>query len=842
MAALTEAEARARSALLDVESYRVHLDLTLPQPGEYGSRTEIRFRCRRPGEPTFAEVPPAGLRHLTLNGAVLDPALVSPDGRLPLDRLEASNVLVAEAVLPYATVTDGLHRFTDPTDGAAYLHAQCYPAVAPHMCAGFDQPDLRADTAMSVSAPAGWTCMGNGAVTHSPDHGQAGTWQMATVPKLPPFLLGLCAGPYATGHTEDYHGTGGPVKLAWHCRPALAGSPAFEPLSRILKRSLAFYERLFGIPCPDSKCDIVFVPELVPRAMSIPGLILVREETLRRSAEPGGDAFDEMIIAHEVAHLWFGSLVTFRWFSDEWLDEGLATYLSYTVLEAEGTRDGGSAPWAKFCSQQKPSAYLADTLPTTHPVSAEGDGTADRLSRSTAIVYGKGASMIKQLGALLGPDTLHAGLAGHLTRLAYGNAAVADLIASCSAAAGYDLTAWADEWLATSGVNRLIPELDVAADGTVSRLLIRQEPAPGSDILRTHKIGAGLYDLAEDGLRLRTTVPVTVTGSSTLAGQILGEPAPAVLLLNDGDLGYVRTAFDPTSYRALSRVAMDIGDPLAEALCWNSAWDMVRDGELPAAGFADLVIRRTARPRPCGCLEEIWANALDAADRYAPPEQRPGLRQSLTAAALTWLGRPTTPAVARRVLATAAAACAQDDEQLATLRSWLDNAPEGVTAGVDLRARILATLSARDLATEADLVALANSDQADGPAFAAQCRAMRPDPAAKQVAWSAALAENQLPALAAAHARGIWVPGQETLTRPFRDRYFSEALPTLAGRDPGTVKRLAAALFPALLAEPATADAAGAALDDPGLPTYLRKILLEQRTLLLQAIAARAMG
>jgi aminopeptidase N len=836
-AGCTQAEAKTRSALLDVESYEVFLDLSA-DGGPVRSRTEVRFRCRQPGATTFADLRASAVQRVTCNGADLDPRVAVSGGRLHLPGLAERNTLTVDAEFGCAPGGPGLSRFADPADGAAYLLGYCYPTSAPDLFCCFDQPDLRADLTLAVSVPGGWGCAANGAVTRGPAGGAAGTWRFATVPAMKPFELALCAGPYRTVPEAAYDGVAGTTAIGVRCRPALAGSPGLQRVGGVVRQALSWYERTLGVPCPYPKYDIAFVPDLGPTAVSLPGIMLVSEALLQRMTDPGDD-FGPLVLAHEVAHLWFGCLVGGRWWDDLWLAEALATYLSYTAwAEALGT----DSPWRAFCMREQAAAYRADGLPSTQPVSSPVPDAASALARPSAITYNKGASAVRQLAALIGDDALRAGLTDYLTSYGGGAATLGDLVACWSRASARDLGEWAEQWLRTPGVNTLRPDLALSGDGTVRSLAIVQEPPPGGGALRTHHVAIGVYDASDGGLYRRQVTRAELAGASTVVPGLAGIPAPDALIVNDGDLTFAKIGFDGRSLRALLACGLDLDDPLTEAVCWNAAWDMTTAAELSVAEFTSLVARRIRGGSPPAGVAELLEHVRTGADYYALPADRPALRQRIAAAALEGARRAQPGSRAQHALAIGFAAAAHGEDQLSLLRSWLRGDPLPAATGADLglRGQILATLSASGLASDDDIDAFAAADPVAGGALRATFRALRPDPAAKEAAWAAALAGGQSRRMTRAHARGIWVPGQEDLMAPYRERYFTQALPALCGLEASIAGLLTRLLFPATLADAATIAGADAALGHDGLGEPVRTALLEQRAILRLVLAARA--
>jgi aminopeptidase N len=660
----------------------------------------------------------------------------------------------------------------------------------------------------------------------------------ATVPAMKPSELALCVGPYVTAAAADYRGADGPVRMSLSSRPALAGSAGLARAGDVVRQSLGYHEQMLACRCPYPKYDVVFLPDFGPAAVSLPGLMLASEILLRRVTDPGDD-FGPMVLAHEVAHLWFGCLVEGRWWDDLWLAEALATYLGYTARQEAL---GPDSPWRAFCMREQAAACQTDSLPGTQPVSSPMNDAAEALARPFDIAYTKGASVIRQLAALIGDDAMRGGLRAYLA--AYGGAATTldDLVGCWSRASGRDLSGWAQQWLRTAGVSLLRPELRLAADGTVRSLAVAQDPPPGGGPRRTHRVAIGVYDRDGTRLRRRRVVAAELDGARVVVPELTGTPPPDAVIVNDGDLTFAQIRFDERSLRALLAYAMDVDDPLTEAVCWNAAWDMTTAAELSVAEFTDLMVRRISGGRPRAGVAELLEHVRDLADYYAVPVRRPGLRQRMAAAALDGARTALPGSRVQRALAAGFAASAHSESQLGLLRCWLSGTSlsDGVPADLELRGQILATLSARGLAGDDDLDALAAADPVGGEAQRSTCRALRPDSAAKEAAWTAALDGGQSPRMAQAHARGIWAPGQERILAPYRDRYTTEALPALSRREVSVARKLARLLYPAILADSAAVTATDAALERDDLGGTLRLELLEQRAIVQQVLAARA--
>ena len=803
MADLTQDEAIDRARAIDVESYDVFLDLTA-EP--VLSRTEVRFRWLQPDASTFAELRTQGVRSATLDGVSLPPP---EDSRLRLSRADGGDqaVLVVEADAGYSQEGRGLSRFTDPADGASYVMAFCYPDCGPELFCCFDQPDLTATFRFAVRVPDGWECVANGQLARR----EGGVCTFTPVSGMRPYDLTFCAGPFpAAARTEA-----GRTEVTVRHRQSLLGLAAVASLPRFAgyaRDAIAWYADSLGVPCPYPAYDIMFIPDLPATALSVPGLMVVNEKLLGRP-DGAGDQHGAMVCAHEVAHLWFGALVGPRWWDDVWLDEAIATYLSYAALAAvAGVSE--SLSWTGFAYTDKPVAYEADALPSREPVSSPVSTATQGRDKPFGILYVKGASVIRSLAALIGDDALRRGLSDYLTRFAFSSATLDDLVGCWSRASGQDLAGWAEQWLRAEGTTAIV--LD--ADGAVVQ-----------DVPRRQRIGIGLFDLDGDGqLHRRCLVHAELDGERTV---VAGLTSADAVVLNDQDLSYTRTGFDVRSARVLTAAACQVGDPLSEAVCWNGFWLLVTSGQLPAAQFTDMVCRRLqAGGLPEVGIETLLSRAVEAADAWAPPRQRTGLREQVAAATRTAAGD------ARKLL-TGFAASAQADDQLAVIGAWLagKDLPDGLALDAELRARILFTLAARGLARREDIDALPRLDPVTGEVNRATCLAMQPDLAAKEAAWTVALSPGEPARIAQACAAGIWVPGQEELMAGDGDRYFTEALPALADRKQRPKARLSRLLFPATLVSEAAIEAANAA-EPPD--KALRLAVAEQATIMRRRLAA----
>jgi aminopeptidase N len=817
---LTRAEAQARAALLRVTSYDVALDLTGDTTG-FGSEVTIRFSCREPDASTFVELD-AELLTAELNGAPLDAPLHG--NRLTLRGLAADNTLRVTARCAYSRTGEGLHRFVDPADGLVYLSAQSFLDDAQRMFACFDQPDLKAVFRLTVSAPQDWTVVANSRATQE----EGARWSFAATEPISTYLFHVSAGPWH--HVHDRHDG---IELGLYCRQSLARHLDADELFEMTKQCLDFQQETFGrrYPFGDSY-DQLFVPEFNAGAMENPGAVTFSEDFVFRSRVTESKRRTRaMVIAHEMSHMWFGDLVTMRWWDDLWLNESFAELMGFHTVD-RATRFGGG--WVDFCTSRKAWGYRADQLPTTHPVSGEVADNRSALLNFDGISYAKGASVLRQLMATIGEDVFFAGVRAYLDRHAFANTSFADLLAELGTASGRDLGGWADAWLRTPGVSTLRVQVDGSAEPWAARVV--QESA----VLREHRIGVGLYDADGASLRRRDRLEVDLAGSVAVL-PLAPEDLPDLLLPNDGDLTFAKLRFDDRSLATVLSSLRALPDPLARALCWAALWDATRDAELPAAAFVDAVLTGVDGEQDPAVVETLLTQARIAATLYtsdgAPLRERLA-QASLTAARTAEPGSDLQLTRAR----TFAAACAGDTAGM--LEQWLagDDVPPDLALDTDLRWLLVEQLAALGRLDDAAIDAeLARDDTAAGALHAATSRAARPDADAKERAWTAATTDASLSnKQAEAVARGCWQPGQDALLAPYVERYLAVVPELWQTRSPQMAQELTLRLFPSTLVDPAVVARVDTLLAGDH-PAGLHRVVLEQRADLERAVRARAL-
>jgi aminopeptidase N len=845
---LTHEQAEQRAALLEVQSYSIELDLTngQGQPGErtFRSTTTIRFRSNEIGAASWIDLVAERPRSAVLNGVGLDVSGYREDDGIALPDLADTNELVVDADCRYMNTGEGLHRFVDPVDGAVYLYSQFETADAKRMFACFDQPDLKATYALTVLAPADWKVISNApAASIEPVDSGAVRHTFATTDVLSTYLVALVAGPYAQWRDEftDQHGT---IPLGIYCRASLAEHMDAERLFTETKQGFGYYHGAFGVKYPFGKYDQCFVPEFNAGAMENAGCVTFLEDYVFRSRVTRYlyERRSETVL-HEMAHMWFGDLVTMRWWDDLWLNESFATFAS-VLAQAEATEYKHA--WTTFANIEKSWAYRQDQLPSTHPVAADIPDLQAVEVNFDGITYAKGASVLKQLVAYVGIDNFLAGLKVYFAKHAWGNATLADLLTALEEASGRDLSGWGAQWLQTTGLNLIRPKFTVDAAGKFTEFAVLQGPArPGAGELRTHRLAIGCYDTDESGKLVRThRVELDVAGDRTEVPELVGVPRGKLVLVNDDDLTYCTMRLDNDSLAYLVDHIAEIAEPLPRTLCWSAAWEMTREAELKARDFVTLVQGGIKGETEVGVVQRLLLQAQTALSSYAEPSWAASTGWPAYTARLLELAQAAEPGSDHQLaFVNSLAGCVLSEQTLTVLRGWLDgSAPlPGLTVDTDLRWRLLHAQVAHGVFGTAEIEAEEQRDAtAAGHRQAERARALRPTDEAKAEAWQRAVFDDELPnAVNEAIISGFSHPAQKALLVSYVDRYFAQVSEVWARRSSERAQPTVLGLFPAWAVERGTVAAADAWLDAAEHPPALRRLVLEGRAGIVRALAAR---
>lgn len=839
---LTRTDAERRAALLAVSGYVVDLDLTDGRggPGEktFATTTTVRFSCAEPGADSWIDFVGAAVESATLNGTALDVSGYREDDGIPLPGLAAENELTVRATGTYMNTGEGLHRFVDPVDGGVYLYSQFETADCKRLFACFDQPDLKARYTITVTAPDDWKVVSN-ALAETGKAGPATVHRFAESEIMSTYLVALVAGPYASWHTE-HDG----IPLGIYCRASLAPHMDHERIFTETRQGFDFYHRNFGIRYPFGKYDQLFVPEFNAGAMENAGAVTFLEDYVFRSRVTRFlyERRAETIL-HEMAHMWFGDLVTMRWWDDLWLNESFATWAS-VLCQAEATEYAQA--WTTFANVEKSWAYRQDQLPSTHPIAADIPDLQAVEVNFDGITYAKGASVLKQLVAYVGLEPFMAGLRAYFEAHKWGNATFDDLLGALEKASGRDLSDWGAQWLRTTGLNLLRPQFDLDDEGRFTSFEVVQGGArPGAGELRTHRVAVGVYDDDAEGRLVRThRVEVDVTGERTPVGELVGVPRGKLVLVNDDDLTYCALRLDPGSLATLIDRIGDIAEPLPRTLCWSAAWEMTREAELKARDFTTLVAGGFGRETEIGVVQRLLLQVQTAVASYADE---------------SWATDTGWPLLTDALSAQLAAAEPGSDAQLAVVNAlsgsvlpaatldrfaaWLEgrDVPDGLTVDTDLRWRLLHALVAHGRAGEDAIEAEHRRDPtAAGERQAERARSLVPTAEAKAKAWDRAVHDDELPnAVNEAIIGGFSHPGQRALLAPYVEKYFAEVADVWARRTSERAQSVVLGLFPSWAVEKSTVDAADAWLADESHPPALRRLVSEGRAGIVRALAAR---
>ncbi|GAA3724791.1 aminopeptidase N [Salinactinospora qingdaonensis] len=837
---LTRDEARERARILSVASYEVELDLTRSDQ-TFASTTVVRFSCSEPGAATFIDFVAPKVHSVELNGRGLDTAKVFDGERIRLAELSADNELRVVADAAFMRTGEGLHRFVDPVDGKTYLYSQFETSDAQRMYACFDQPDLKASFELSVLAPADYEVVSNSApdVEREPVEPQEGAakvrWHFPATKPISTYITALIAGPYHV--VRDSHDG---IPLGVYCRASLAEHLDADAILDVTKRGFDFYHRVFELRYPFDKYDQLFVPEFNAGAMENAGAVTFLEDYIFRSRVT--DARYERraeTILHEMAHMWFGDLVTMRWWDDLWLNESFATFAS-VYCQAEATR--WQDAWTTFANVEKAWALRQDQLPSTHPIAADIPDMQAVEVNFDGITYAKGASVLKQLVAYVGVDAFFAGVRAYFAKHAWGNTELADLLRELERASGRDLSLWSREWLETAGVNTMRPEFEVNEQGAFTSFAVLQEAAPDYPTLRSHRLAIGLYDRTETGIVRRRRLELDVSGDRTEVADLVGERRPDLVLLNDDDLTFTKIRLDDRSLHTLIEGIGEIRASLPRALCFSAAWDMTRDAEMAARDYIQLLLSGIGGVSDVSVVQMLLRQAVTTLDKYADPQWRP-VGYDLLASRLRELLTSAEPGSDLQLAyAQGFADAAVSTEHLSLLRGLLDGAlaVEGLTIDTDLRWRLLRRLVVHGEAGEAEITAELEADPtATGERFAAGCRAALPTPEAKARTWDRLASADMANAEFRATLLGFTEPAHSELLRPYVDKYFGLLGEAWNKWTSEFAQGFAELAYPRYLTEEATVRRTDAYIEAEQPAPALRRLLLEGRADVERALRAQ---
>ena len=843
---LTRAEARERARLVHVDGYDVSLDLTTGAE-TFTALTTVEFSAEA-GTSTFIDLIADSVESVELNGEALDPARVFADSRIQLPDLEERNTLTVASTQRYTNTGEGLHRFVDPADGEVYLYSQFEVPDSRRVFPVFEQPDLKATFRFTVTAPARWTVSSNQPTPEPAPAGEANgealaTWSFEPTPVMSSYITALIAGPYHEVRGELTSRDGRTIPLGVFCRASLAEYLDADYIFEKTRQGFAFFEEQFDYPYPFDKYDQLFVPEFNAGAMENAGAVTFTEAYVFRSQVT--DAMRErrvVTILHELAHMWFGDLVTMRWWNDLWLNESFAEYMS-TLATAEATE--WRECWTTFVASEKSWAYRQDQLPSTHPIVAEIRDLEDVLVNFDGITYAKGASVLKQLVAWVGREPFMQGVHDYFLKHHHANTELADLLSELEARSGRDLAEWSRAWLETAGVNTLRPVFELDAEGRFTSFAIAQTAHADHPTLRPHRLAVGLYADRDGELRRVRRIELDIDGATTAVPELVGEVQPELLLLNDDDLSYAKIRLDARSVETAAARLGDLSDSLPRALVWGTLWDATRDAEFPASRFVDVVLAHVARETASTTLRTLLQQLVLAASSYVAPERREATLERV-ADELWRLAVDAEPGSDNQFqFVKAFAQIAASDDQLDTVLGLLEEriTLDELDIDTDLGWELLIALAAGGRADASEIdAALADDRTASGEQSAAHARAALPTGAAKAAAWASVFdAPGASNLIVRATGLGFLRAADRTLLEPYIERFFGTLLEVWETRSYAIAEEMIDGFYPSPLAnaelEAATRDWLTA---NPDAPAALRRLVVEHLAGVSRALAAQA--
>jgi aminopeptidase N len=799
---LTQQEAVDRAALIEVTRYDIDVDLRGLLDGErWASTSTVAFTCGEPGASTFVDCT-ATILEATLNGVALDPATVI-DGRLHLHDLRADNVLRVSCEQTDTASAAGILRTVDPLDGLVYVWTSFEADDARRAWACFDQPDLKAPHGFTVIAPSSWTVTSNNApdlVEDQPD--DARRWTFPDTPPLSTYVVVVNAGPFVEVREER-----GGHSLGLFARQSLRANLERDApeLLDLTEAGLAFFGEQFARKFPQHRYDQVFVPNM-GGAMENWGCVTWSDGFLHRGEPTRSQrSLVASILLHEMAHMWFGDLVTMRWWDDLWLNEAFA---SWAALWAQvRVTEYVDADAAEVLGSTR-VAYATDMGPATHAIRVVVPDVAQAMANFDAITYEKGCAVLGQLVAHVGEDAFVAGLRAYFRDHAWGNTRLADLMDAVGTAAGTDLGGWTAAWFDRSGTDTLTL---VPAPGGGPAVLLASAPEGEP---RPHTLEIGSYTDPGDGGPLRRIggTRVATTGAITRVPDL---PRADLHLVDDRAMTYAAVRTEGAAPMLLA-VAGRLPDATARAVALNAAWDQLVKGEVEPPAVLDCFLDALSRERTPDLVDTMLRLTRSIASWWTPAQQVASQQARVAAVAATLVEIPDVRRPALRALAATAAT-----------PELLDLVATAAADDIDLQWRLLGQRAALGDHDEAAVAALVEADpDPDAAVRAGVVRAARPTEQAKAEAWQLVAVERSVPSgpLLREMADAFWRPEQAELARPWCDAY----LDLVTGLPPGamlSVLGLIGSMFPDI-GDSAFLDRARTAAADPRTTPTVRSELL----------------
>jgi aminopeptidase N len=837
---ITQIEAAQRSEIIKVESYKIDLDVTTG--GEtFLVKTTIKFAGLKPGSTTFLDCVGKRVISAKLNGADFDPKF---DGEtIFLPAIAAENTLEIEHEGIYSNSGEGLHRFVDPADNEVYLYTQFETGDARRMYACFDQPDQKATFTISTITPKHWAVISNYGIESTKDlDGDRKHTQFATSQVISTYVTAIVAGAYTSVH-DEYKGEK-TIPMGIYARKSFFQYVDAENIFEVTKQGFAYFEKTFGLAYPFGKYDQIAVAEYNWGAMENVGCVTFHEDVLifRSKVTERSYISRASTIHHEMAHMWFGDLVTMKWWQDLWLNESFAEWASYMAV-SESTKYKNA--WTEFNSVRKNWAYRADQLSSTHPIAVEMKDLDDVRTNFDGISYAKGASVLQQLVAHVGRDNFIAGLRKYFAKHAYANTELSDLITELEATSGKDLTAWVATWLRTAGVNTLRPVIALDGDKYASVAVKQEAPLipAGSKELRPHRLYIGLFDIKGDVLTRRESIEVDIADELTEIKELAGKKAADLLLINDHDQTYAKLRFDDRSVTTMKKYLGQLDDSLARGLIWASLWDSTRDGELSASDYIEIALNALKGETDISMITATFTQIDTAIWAYLAPKNRDAVRLSVANTAQELLAGAKPGSDAQLQYARAFANNAFTPAQFESLKAMLNGSVDGLLMDADLRWFVFLCGVKRGIFSVTDITAEGDRDKtAHGQQYVAYAHAALPNHEAKAAAFKSITTDDLSNTIHSYKCRGFNENIHCDLLEAFVDKYFDAILEVWATKGYEIAETTATLTFPTWAISDETVKKSQHWLDVTGkdVSAALRRTVAEGRDAMVRALKARA--
>lgn len=803
---ITHEEAKIRAKTITVSSYEISLELEKNKK-TFRSVSKIKFLAT-PQSESFIDAITHKIEKIVLNNTPLAIENFSTKHRITLPNLQDKNELLVVAQFDYMNTGEGLHRFVDPVDEETYLYTQFEVPDARRVFAVFEQPDMKANFTFNVTAPKEWKIISNSPTpVAKPINKTHAIWNFAPTPKISSYITAIIAGPYQSEHSEYVNQNGTKIPLGIFSRKSLAKHVDANNIFEITKNGFKFYEENFQTPYPFTKYDQIFVPDFNAGAMENASAVTFLEDYIFDSKVTEATIERRTItILHELAHMWFGDLVTMRWWNDLWLNESFAEYMS-TLATAEATQ--WKDAWSTFAATEKNWAYRQDQLSSTHPIVAKINDLEDVLVNFDGITYAKGASVLKQLVSWVGKEPFMLGIKAYFEKYAWKNTQLEDFLAELEKASGRNLKAWAEQWLETAGVNTLKSKISVNEHKKITNFMITQTAPKNHPTLRQHRLAIGFYNLVDNKFVRTKKFEIDISGSETEVNSIVGFTKPDLVVINDDDLTYAKIRFDEESLKTIHKNFKNLTNSLTRTLIWNSLWDTNRDGQTAPHKYVQFILENIKHETNSSMRSVLLKQLATTIDLYL---DRTKHKETIvnTAQCLWQLSKDAIAGSdAQLQFIKMFANYAHTKEFAHIVQQLLENKLKlpGLIIDTDLSWHLLNCLVTAGYATEeAIMKQFATDKTANGMQELAYAKATIPSLETKKHTWDSMLTTELTNSILASTIAGFTEVVDSKLLEPFVDLYFAAIKKVWETKTYEIAQQIIFGLYPTVLANQGLVD------------------------------------